>query len=277
MLTGLTAVELEHCREAAIIQGGLFEFTSRYLSPGRFEEYLALYALKQVLELIPSAHVDEAVIWAKLKWWSEELAAEPDSVSRHPVLRALWASGARAKIDNSLLQALLNRSVSRIDIAPDSDENDMFERLAALGASTIESELALDAVHFSKQCVRSMAAASGMFDVLSGFAKDGRPQFDQIPLNKLAELNLSAAQLGQRPAQLANAVAQLAGFGLDWYSQGLQSLQGTSAGAHLQLRWAMENRCLKKIKKNTVGFIAKGHRYGPADAWFAWRFMRRLN
>jgi len=275
--TGLTAVELEHCREAAIIQGGLFEFTSRYLSPDRFEEYLALYALMQVLELIPSAHIDEAVIWAKLKWWSEELAAEPDSVSRHPVLRALWASGARVKIDDSLLQALLNRSISRIDIAPDSDENDMFERLATLGASTIESELALDEALFSKQCVRSMTAASGMFDVLSGFAKDGQPQFDRIPLNKLAELNLSAAQLEQQPAQLTNAVAQLAGLGLDWYSHGLQSLQETSAGAHLQLRWAMENRCLRKIKKNTAGFIAKGYRYGPADAWFAWRFMRRLN
>jgi phytoene/squalene synthetase len=275
--TGLTAVELEHCREAAIIQGGLFEFTSRYLSPDRFEEYLALYALKQVLELIPAAHVDETVIWAKLKWWSEELAAEPDSVSRHPVLRALWASGARAKIDNSLLQALLNTSISRIDMAPDSDENDMYERLAALGASTIESELALDEAHFSNQCVRSMAAASGMFDVLSGYAKDDQPQFDRIPLSKLAELNLSAAQLEQQPAELTKVIGQLAGCGLDWYSQGLQSLQENRAGRHLQLRWAMENRRLREIKKNAAGFLENGHRYGPADAWFAWRFMRRLN
>ncbi|NOR19492.1 MAG: hypothetical protein GQ538_05330 [Xanthomonadales bacterium] len=282
--TGLSAVELQHCREAAFATGGLFEFTSRYLPADRFEEYLALYAIVQIIQVIPTAHVDEEVIWAKLKWWREELAAEADSVSRHPVSRALWASGARSKIDQAMLEALLSGSVRSIDLAPDSDENFMFERLATPGSVTIEVELALDDVALDdvtldSECVRYLGAASGVFEILSGFGKDSQQGFDRIPLNLLAEFDLIKNQLAQQKAALALVIAQLASFGLEWFSQGFRGLAGlkeSRAGQHLQLRWAMENRRLEKIKNNAGGFLESGNRFGPADAWFAWRFLRRL-
>ncbi len=276
----MTAVELEHCREAAIKAGSLFEFTSRYLPADRFEEYLALYALVQTIHLISNAHVDESVMWAKLKWWNEELAAEPGSVSRHPVLRALWVTGARAKFDKAAMQGLVSGAVERIDMAPDSDENDMFERLARLGSATIELELALDDAAIDGQSMKYLGAASGVFDVLSSFGKDKQLEFDRIPLSILAGLNLNAKQLEQQPGELEQVIAQLAGLGQDWFSEGmsgLNSLKKNRAGKHLQLRWAMENRCLKNIRKNAAGYLEAGNRYGPADAWFAWRYLRGLN
>ncbi len=279
MKPGLTSAELEYCREAALKSGGLFEFTSRFLPAERCEEYLALYALVRTIQLIPSAHVDDEIIWAKLKWWSEELAAQPESVSRHPLLRALWASGARKKIDNSLLQGLIRGALSCIDAAPDSDENVFFERLVVLGLTSIEMELALDEAVIDKELGRYLAAASGIFAFLISFGKDRPPEYEQIPLNILAEFNLSVAQLKQQPADLAQVITRIAGLGLSWFSQGMAGLDGAKqrrAGKHLRLRWEMEARSLLKIKKNAAGFLETGIRYGPMDAWFAWRLLRQL-
>ena len=50
----------------------------------------------------------------------------------------------------------------------------------------------------------------------------------------------------------------------------------TDVIAHFQLRWAMEKRGLEIIRKDTCSFIEKGRRFGPTDAWFAWRFLRHL-
>jgi hypothetical protein len=46
---------------------------------------------------------------------------------------------------------------------------------------------------------------------------------------------------------------------------------------HLQLRWAMEHRRLESIGKNIPKFLEAGARFGPADAWYAWRTMRRFS
>jgi phytoene/squalene synthetase len=241
---------------------------------------LALYALIHTIQIIPAAHVDDEIIWAKLKWWSEELAAEPDSVSRHPVLRALWTTGARSKIDNVLLQALVQRSIRCIDMSPDADENDMFARLASLGSNSVELEFALDEVAIDKACVEYLGAASGICHILSSFARHNQPEYDRIPLSMLAEFNIKATHLEGHTTEVAQIMTRLAGLGLEWFSQGLACLdeaQKNRAGKHLLLRCAMECRRLKYIKKNAPGFLETGPRYGPADAWFAWRFMRRLN
>ena len=102
-MTEVTSVEFDHCRELAMPPGSLFEFTSRFLQNDQLELLLPLYALKQAICTIPYTSVDDTVKWAKLKWWSEELLADPDSPSRHPVLRAMWQSGARAQISNAVL------------------------------------------------------------------------------------------------------------------------------------------------------------------------------
>jgi len=39
----------------------------------------------------------------------------------------------------------------------------------------------------------------------------------------------------------------------------------------------MENRRLNAILKDVNGFLETVQRFGPADAWFAWRFLRKLN
>ncbi len=94
-MTGASPVDINHCRELAMQAGGVFEFTSRYMPARQLEVLLPLYALRQAVTTIPFSGVDDSVKWAKLKWWSEELLADPASPGRHPVLRALQTSGGK--------------------------------------------------------------------------------------------------------------------------------------------------------------------------------------
>ena len=105
-MAGISPAEFDQCSELALLPGSLFEFTSRFLPTDQLPPLMALYALEQAVLTIPYTPVDESVKWAKLKWWSEEFSADPASSGRHPVLRALWQSGARSYLDVALLQQL---------------------------------------------------------------------------------------------------------------------------------------------------------------------------
>ena len=162
-MADVSPVEFEHCRELALLPGSVFEFTSRFLTRTQLEPLLALYALRLAVSTIPQSPVDESVKWAKLKWWSEELVADPGASSRHPVLRALWQSGARAQLSNSLLLRLVGDALSQIDGVPVGDENAMFDRQAVLGTTEIQLELALDDAEIDEKNLRFLGAATGSF------------------------------------------------------------------------------------------------------------------
>jgi len=260
-----------------MLPGSLFEFTSRYIPADRQQQLVALYALTLSIDSIPGAPTDDTVKWAKLKWWSEELVAEPDSPSRHPVLRALWQSGARQRLDDGLLLRLVSDAVMQIDAVPDAHEKAMFERLAAKGETEILLELSLDQAEIETQELNSLAAASGLFAMISGFSATRQSNELHLPLDLLARYQLTATQLKKDPpgAELADVVSYLANSGIEWFSQGLSGL-GASPGMHLKLRWVMEARLLARISKSSGINLHKGHRFGPSDAWFAWRYCRKL-
>ncbi|MDX2428944.1 MAG: hypothetical protein QNK22_09680 [Xanthomonadales bacterium] len=274
-------VEFDHCRELALLPGSVFEFTSRYLPAGKLEPLLALYALRQAIGGIPYGPADDSVKWAKLKWWSEEIVADPAESFRHPVLRALWLSGSRANLGNNLILGLVGDAISQIDTAPDADENAMFERQSELGATEIQLELALDDIGIDPQSLNFLGAATSSFRLISSFSGSQLSQTARLPLSMLAKFNVSAAQLEQAShrAELTQIISELAENALGWFAKGKSALNiepGSSAGTHLQLRWAMENRRLNAIRKDVRGFLETGKRFGPADAWFAWRFLRKL-
>jgi hypothetical protein len=103
----------------------------------------------------------------------------------------------------------------------------------------------------------------------------------QLPLSVLAKHNVSVPQLEQKShvTELAQIISQLAGSSLEWFTKGMSGLRmnpESSSCSHLQLRLAMEKRRLHAIKKDAPGFLEAGKLYGPADAWFAWRFLRKL-
>ena len=276
-----SSVEFDHCRELALIPGSVFEFTSRFLPAGRLEPLLALYALRQSVSSIPHGPVDDSVKWTKLKWWSEEFIAEPDASSRHPVLRALWQSGARAHLANPLLLRLIHDALSEIDMVPDPDENGLFERQAALGATEILLELALDDAEIDPRSLDFLGAATGSFRLISSFSANRLSEATRLPLSLLAKYNVSAQLLEQKShtTELTQIIVQLAENALDWYSKGLSGLSidhKASASKHLQLRLALEKRRLKVIRQDARGFLEAGKIFGPADAWFAWRFVRKL-
>ena len=280
-MASIPVVELEHCRELALAPGSVFEFTSRFLSRGNFEPLLAKYALKQAVSSIPKSGADDSVKWAKLKWWSEELVADPEAPARHPILRALWLSGARAKLDNSLLLRLVSDALARIDMAPCSDEDAMCERLAEPGSTDIQLELSLASAEIDSQSLKLLGAATGLFGLVSSFASNHLPETSGLPLNVLAKFNVSVPELedGAHTEDLAQIVEHLARQSLASFEEGMSGLviQPHAADAsHLRLRWAMEQRRLREISRDASGFLASGARYGPADAWFAWRFLRKL-
>ncbi len=264
-----------------MVPGSLFEFTSRYIPTACQGQLLALYALTQSVGSIPGAAVDDVVKWTKLKWWGGELVAEPASPSRHPVLRALWESGARQHLDNDLLLRLVNDAAKQIDAAPDANEKALFERLAARGETEILLELALDGIEIEGRRLACLAAASGLFAMISGFLANRRVGNLYIPLDLMAEHQLKATHFQQQPAgaELLAAISQLTDIALAWFAQGLLGLNAAGIGAtstHLELRWAMEARLLARSSKRAASYTLTGNRYGPSDAWFAWRFCRRL-
>lgn len=279
-MADVSSVEFDYCRELVMSPGSIFEFTSRYLRSGKLEPLLALYALGQAVGTIPHGPADDSVKWAKLKWWSEELLANPEESSRHPILRALWISGAREHLADSLLLRLVSDAISQIDLAPDGDENAMFERMSALGATEIQLELALDGVEIDSQSLNLLGAAVCSFRLISNFSANHHTEPVLLPLNVLAKNNVSAAQLEQRSHidVLARIISQLAEETLAWYSKGMTNLKlfpEAPACTHLLLRWAMEQRRLNAIRQDALGFLEAGKRFGPADAWFAWRFLRQ--
>ena len=280
-MTEVSVVEIDHCREIALLPGSVFEFTSRFLSPGKQDPLLALYALKQAIGSIAFGHADDSVKWAKLKWWSEELVAEPGAPARHPILRALWMTGARTCLADSLLLRLVGDAIAQIDVAPDSDQKAMFERLATLGETEIQLELALDDAEIDVDSLSLLSAASGAHRFISSFSGNRLIEAGRLPLNLLAQHNVSVSQLEQHShaETLAKIISQLAGEARDWFEKGMSGLNlgpRSTSCAHLQLRWAMEHRRLNAIRQNAHQFLEAGKSFGPADAWFAWRFLRKL-
>jgi phytoene/squalene synthetase len=280
-MADVASVEFGYCRELVMVPGSLFEFTSRYVPADQLEALLALYALKQTISTIPYTAVDDSVKWAKLKWWSEEVIADPGSSSRHPVLRALWLSGARAKLCNASLLRLISDAIQQIDVVPESNEEAMFERFSELGSTDIELELALDAAEIDAQSLGFLGAATSLFHIVSSFSVNNEPEGSRLPLDILAKYNVSTAELEQKPypQALKEIIAELAGTAMGWYSRGMSGLKlspDTVGCEHLHLRWAMENRRLSDILKDSSGFLDAGKRFGPSDAWFAWRFLRQL-
>jgi len=280
-LTDPSSPELDLCRELALLPGSVFEFTSRFMPDLELEPLLPIYALREAIGNIPHSHTDDSVKWAKLKWWSEELmASEPGSSSRHPVLRALWISGARERLSDALLLRLVSDALSQIDTPPDSDEAAMFDRLGELGGTEIRLELALSGVETDPQCLKLLGAATACFRYLSSFSAKHLSATANLPLNVLAKFNVSASRLeqGANTTELSQIIAQLAENSLDWYANGLAAFGSdaeSSATKHLRLRLEMERRRLESIRRQVPAFLELGTRFGPTDAWFAWRFVRK--
>jgi hypothetical protein len=219
------------------------------------------------------------------------LAADPASPARHPILRAMLDSGAREKLDNSLLQKLVSDAVMQMDVLPDADKTTLFERLAVQGESNIALELALEDLAFADLAMpdlegdsvslNSCGLGAGLFNMISVIRDNYREKIHFLPLDMLAEQRVSASSLQQFPPSpaLLNIISQLAGFAVEAYDKGLAGLSasGSEFPTYLNLRWAMELRCLKRIRKNPERFFVKGKNVGPTDAWFAWVYCRGAN
>ena len=276
------SVEIEHCRELAMPPGSLFEFTSQFLPAGQREKLLALYALKQAITSIPHTTVDDSVKWAKLKWWHDELEAESSELSRHPVLRALHLSGARQQLDTGLLQRLVRDSLMQIDAYPVADTEALYERLATSGETDILLELALNHTAIPRQSLHTLGLATGLFAMISGFLVNPQGNTHLIPLDLLAQHKISITQLEQHPPvpELVRIITHLAETAFESYAEGVSGFLGGAgevASPHLQLRWAMESRHSKKISEDPHSRFDEPGPYGPSDAWFAWKFMRRIS
>jgi len=176
---------------------------------------------------------------------------------------------------------LVSDALAQVDKAPDSDEDAMCERLAEPGSTDIQLELSLEGAEIDDQRLKMLGAATGLFSLVSSFAVNHLSETSGLPLNVLAKFNVSVPELedGTHRGELAQIMEHLAGLSLAWFEEGLTGLAiqpHAATASHLRLRWAMEQRRLQAIRRDASGFLASGKRYGPEDAWFAWRFLRKL-
>lgn len=259
--------------------GSLFEVSSRFLDKESARQLMALYALRQSVSDIPLRTTDDTVKWAKLKWWSEELLAEPSAPARHPVLRALFRSGAREKINNQHLTRLVSDAIIQVDVYPDAERQTLFDRLAELGETDILLEMALSGAVMDEELRRLMGLATGLHAFVSRLLHNQAQNVHLLPLDILAEFRVTGADLAEQPPrqELTGIITQLARQGVSAFQSGLtsQSKQDLQQlPVHLRLRWRLEERRLQKIVKNVGRYIGHKSAYGPADVWFAWRFCR---
>ena len=179
------------------------------------------------------------------------------------------------------------------EAAPRKTLTEQFVAFAALGLNYytirfvdaghgIKNVMELDDAEVDTQSLDFLGAATGLFQLISRFPANFDSEASRLPLSLLAEHNISTEQLQQKSHsdELAQVTQQLAELALDWYAKGLSGLENDlrpPGVKHLQLRWAMEQRRLGVITRDTHGFLEAGKSFGPADAWFAWRFLRRLD
>jgi phytoene/squalene synthetase len=277
-----TRQALDHCRELVLQPGGTFEFSSQFIPGDAMPQILAVYALKQAVASIPYTHVDDVVKWEKLKWWGQELLADSSLASRHPIIRALVESGAREKLDDVLLVRLVSSALEQVDAAPASDEHAMLERFTNTGLAESRLEYALDDLQSEPEGFGQLAAASTLFGVICSFLPGRQPQVERLPLNALAKHGVTQDVLAMKPfpAEVLRLFEDCVELALSWYAAGRKQARGKPVGVaetHLRLRWALESRCLTRVQKNTERFFRQGMRYGPGDAFFAWRYLRHLN
>lgn len=279
-MSEISTVELEHCKELAMPPGSLFELSSRFVSAKLTAQLLAVYALIQSINLIPLSVADDTVKWAKLKWWAEELSAEPAAPERHPVLRALQHSGARQQLSNDLLLRLVSDAVAQMDAFPDADSNDLIERLASTGETDIMLESALGDVAVGETLMKPMSQATGIYGVVMMLLSDYPNRIQLLPLDWLAEFGARPEDLKGRPpvAGLIGMVGRLANIGAQAYRTVFAAEtegQLSQIPKHLRLRWSLEARFLDRVARNAERHFNRKSAYGLSEVWFAWRFCHK--
>lgn len=279
-MSEVSTLEIEHCKELAMLPGGLFEVSSRFITKEQTARLLAVYALRQSISLIPLSTTDDTVKWAKLKWWSEELCADEAGPERHPVLRALYHSGARQHLDNDLLLRLVSDAVLQIDAFPEADSHALIERLASISETDILLESALSDVTISDTLLQPMSQAMGIHWLLVLLLNDYPNKIQLLPLDWLAEFQVKPADLKKQPPvpELIDMVTRLASQGAESFRAGFSAEDEKCLSRipkHLHLRWSLEARSLARIAKNAQRHFSRKSAYGLPDVWFAWRFCRR--
>lgn len=260
--------------------GSLFEVSSRFLGNEMTAQLLAVYALRQSISSIPLSTADDTVKWAKLKWWSEELCADPAAPERHPVMRALQHSGARDRLSNSLLLPLVGDAVAQIDSFPDAGSQGLIERLTGTGEIDIMLEAALGEVTVDETLLKPMSQATGICALVNLLLSDYPNKIQLLPLDWLAEFQVSPENLkGQPPApELIDMLSRLASLGTKVYRTGFSAStvgQLSQIPKHLRLRWSLEARRLERVAQNAGRHFSLNSSYRLSDVWFAWRFCRK--
>lgn len=279
-MSEISSVELEYCKELAMPPGCLFEVSSRFISEEQAARLLATYALRKSISLIPLSTADDTVKWAKLKWWSEELSAVGSAPERHPVLRAMYHSGARQRLDNNLLLRLVADAVAQIDALPMADSHDLIERMASISETDILLESALSEVTISDTLLQPMSKAMGIYSLVVLLLNDYPNKSQLLPLDWLAEFRVRVGDLKSQPPvpELIGMITRLAGQGTAAFQAGFDTEDGeqlSQTPKHLRLRWSLEARCLARVANNAERYFSRKSAYGLSDVWFAWRFCRR--
>ena len=278
-MSAISDSDMSYCRELAMPAGSVFELTSRFLPLADCDRLLGLYALQQTIGHIPHAATDDSVKWAKLQWWSKELAEDPEHPSRHPILGVLQATGARERLSVANLQGLVRNAVLAMDVIPDTDSESMLKRMGASGACGIQLELALYEASLPEENLQFLSASTQLYSLIHRLSVADAGVLDELPLDVLAELevNLHSLKQEQESSEYIAIAQRLSERAVGWYKTGLSDLQtATVRASHLLVRLALESRHLQAISNRPQKYLGQKKGFGPADALFVWHRLRKL-
>ena len=256
-------------------------FAPRHLS----EQLLALHALFASIELLNYAISEELVTHRKLDWWRAELLQPNAAVSRHPIVRHLYDTGALRKLPASTLGRLLDNAESRFDAPAPKDEDDFLRLCQEICRPQALLELALEGIDETSISFNTTRLFDGgLMQLLRERGRRKENAFWWVPLSILARFKVNRNELeALHDSELLQAlfthILALRGPSADYQMFKRQADFEEGAGlVHLQLINALQSRQLDRLQGMSPDlYSSELTRWRIGDLMKTWKLARQLN
>lgn len=249
------------------------------------DRLVPLYALFSVCEQMASSSSDEGLAGSKLHWWRSECLLKDPGTSRHPVLKEMERTGARALLPREQLAPLLDGVETRLCGQAPPDLETLKHMCIELQQPQLVLELLVSGLQDGALPVeRGRLARAGLLQLIRESA-DGKNQgaWWWIPMNSLARHGLSRGDISGKPESgaVAGLFAEIFEAGGQWGGDGagkLAEMAGDRSSArHMFAIDGLYSSQLERLEKQTPDrYASELKRLGIRDIYRAWRGARRL-
>lgn len=268
----------ERCAGLACAPGTVFATVYRFLQDVEADHALALEALFYSVRNIPATVNDAGVAMTKLAWWARECGTDQAASSQHPVVRAVYRSGAWRRLQSSAWKTYLGALSRAVEAGPESDD-EFQARLSDTGGMEALIMVGLPTDHELAESVVAVGVAGRLLTLIEGLV-DAPSTTAHLPSDwrRRYAMETGRGVDNEHLGPLTGALRQMALGYLsltadDWW----QSLhRDNGAAAHLVLRMAVERHRLERRGGQQVNAVHSGRKPSFGEVFVAWRQARRL-